>query len=120
MKKVTAILCATALVSILPATPALAEGATVTQEGQCSGFIPNEDGSAGAGLLGELHSVVTKGGNTSLVCKFEFEAGIIPKARRASGFFCSTLAGTTNDSRMVATPEGDATLTCKINASKPS
>ena len=121
MKKVTAILCATALVSVLPATPALAEGATVTiEENACSGFIPNEDGSQGAFLFGDLHSVVTKKESTSLVCKFTFEPGIIETARRASGFPCSTLAGLTNDTRMVASPDGYATLHCRINASKPA
>jgi len=118
MKKLTAILCASALVGVLPAAPALAEGATVTQEGVCSGFIPNEDGTAGDGLIGELHSVITKNGNSSLVCKFTFEAGVIPRAYRATGFACNTLAGFTTESSMVANPDGYATLTCRINANK--
>jgi len=118
MKKLIALVGIAGLATIMPATPAMAEGATVTQEGQCGGFIPTEDGGIGDFLWGELHSVVTKKGSTSLVCKFTFEPGIIDTARRASGFDCLTFAGTTTDSKMVASPDGYATLTCKINANK--
>jgi hypothetical protein len=120
MNKLTAILCATALVSFLPAAPALAEGATVTTEGLCFGFIPTAEGGTSEDFLtGTLHSVVTKNGSTSLVCKFTFDAGIIETARRASDFLCFTFAGSTTDTRMVASPDGYATLHCRINASKP-
>lgn len=120
MKKLIATLGATALMTIMPAAPAMAEGATVTTEGACFGFIPTEEGGVGDGLVGTLHSVVTKNGSTSLVCKFTFEPGLIPRAYKATGFDCNTLAGFTNNSMMIANPDGYATLTCKINASKPA
>ena len=68
-------------------------------------------------MVGTLHSVVTSSGNTSLVCKFDIPAAITPtdSARRAEGFLCGTYLGFTRDSKMVATPGGQATLTCKIN-----
>jgi hypothetical protein len=118
MKKFTTLLGAAALVTIMPATPAAAEGAAVIQDGFCGGFIPTADGGTGQLISGEVHSVTTKKGNTSVVCHFEFEAGLIPKAYHASGFACGTFAGLTTNSRMVANPDGFATLTCKINANK--
>ena len=41
MKKLTALLCASALIMVLPATPALADGAVITPDGICGGFVPN-------------------------------------------------------------------------------
>ena len=88
------------------------QAATVTKDFGCNGFVPG-----GGGLFTtESHSVVTSSGVTSLICKFDIPAGGEPaKATHADGFRCNTFLGSTTESRMVASPGGNATLTCKIN-----
>jgi hypothetical protein len=116
MKKLTAFLCASALVTIFPATPALADGAVITPDGVCGGFVPNEDGSAGDFLLGNISlSNATKSGNLNITCKFDVPDDLVPsKTRKASGFICGFPNGsTTTNSRMVVTPGGSGSLTCK-------
>ncbi|MDP3855601.1 hypothetical protein [Phenylobacterium sp.] len=96
---------------------ATAEPATITKDFGCSGFVPNPDGSP-ASFLGttESHSVVTSSGVTSLVCKFDIPDGAEPaKATQGNDFLCNTYLGLTTDSKMVASPGGNATLTCRIN-----
>ena len=105
------------------AGPAFAQSdnaAVVISEGSCGGFVPTPTGGFGPFMIGSLHSVVTRSGVTSLVCKFDIPAAITPtdRARRAEGFDCLTFLGLTTDSKMVATPGGQATLTCKINGSQ--
>jgi hypothetical protein len=123
MKRVTAILCATALVSFMPATPALAanNGAVITKDGACNGFVPTAGGGVGTFLpVGDITlNVVTKSGNGTIVCKFDVPEGLVPSTvRRASDFPCGILGGGfATSSRMVVTPSGQATLTCHFKAS---
>ena len=116
MNKLLGPLGAAALLAVLPATPALAEGAVITPDGSCGGFVPNEDGSQGSGLLGEISlSNSTKSGNLNITCKFDVPEELVPsKTRKASDFLCAFPDGTLADySRMVVTPGGSGSLTCK-------
>lgn len=91
----------------------------IRADGGCWGFVPSPTGEPAYWLEGSAHTVATSSGNTSLVCKFDIPAGAEPdRATRASGFPCGTYLGLTNDSRMVASPGGQATMTCKINGKK--
>ena len=116
MKKLTALLCASALIMVLPATPALADGAVITPDGICGGFVPNEDGSAGDFLLGEISlSNSTKSGNLNITCKFDVPEELVPpRTRKASNFICGFPDGTiTTNSRMIVTSGGSGSLSCK-------
>lgn len=117
MKTYLAIAAVAFGLTVASAGAAYAEPATVTKDFGCSGFVPNPDGSP-ASYLGttESHSVATSSGVTSLVCKFDIPDGAEPaKATQANDFLCNTYLGLTNDSKMVASPGGNATLTCRIN-----
>jgi hypothetical protein len=116
MNKFFGPLGAAALLAVVPTTPALADGAVITPDGSCGGFVPNADGSQGATLFGEISlSNTTKSGNFNITCKFDVPDELVPsKTRKASGFPCAfpdnTLA---TYSRMVVTPGGSGSLTCK-------
>ena len=117
MKKILAAASCLALVASLGfATPAFADPAVViTADNACVGFVPTPTGGFGTFLIGSLHSVVTSSGNSQLVCKFDITAGQEPaKATRAEGFGCGTFLGFTTDTKMVASPGGQATLVCKV------
>lgn len=111
------------LASVPVMSPAIAQSdnaAYVQHEGQCGGFVPSEDGGSGPFLIGELHQVSTSSGVTTLVCKFDIPEWALPAtATRAEGFPCNTYAGVTTDSKMVASPGGQATLVCRVNEAKP-
>lgn len=109
-----------ALGAAVVAIPATAQSdnaaAVIRADNSCGGFVPTPSGGFGTFLVGELHSVVTSSGNTSLVCKFDIPEGARPAtATHAEGFGCGTFLGGTTDSKMVASPGGQATLTCRIN-----
>lgn len=92
--------------------------ATIIKDGCCFGFVPTDTGGFGAFIFSPdgAHAVLTSSGNQSLVCQFDIPEGLAPaKATQAEGFFCGTYFGLTNDTKMVATPGGRATLTCRIN-----
>lgn len=118
---ISAIALSMVAVSLPVAGPAFAQSdnaaAVITADNACGGFVPSPTGGFGPFMIGSLHSVVTSSGVTSLVCKFDIPAGITPtdSARRAEGFLCGTFLGVTRDSKMVATPGGQATLTCRVN-----
>lgn len=111
---------ALALASTLATTsgPAIAQdgGATVTKDLGCGGFVPTESGGVGAIIYTTEGAVVIKGnGSTSLSCHFDIPPGLEPQTTtRAYGFLCNTWLGSTTDSRMQASPGGNATLTCRI------
>ena len=123
MRKLSCSLAAIALVaaSMIPAAPAMAQSenaADVTKDFGCGGFVPTASGGVASRLrsFDGTHSVTNSAGVTSLVCHFDIPAGREPaKATQASGFGCGTFLGFTTDSKMVASPGGRATLTCKIN-----
>jgi hypothetical protein len=123
MKRVFAILGATALLTIMPTVPAFAENnaASVSEGFGCGGFVPDADGNfPGDGFIftSETHSVISnpkKGSKTTLMCHFDIPEELIPDSiRKSTGFLCLTFLGTTTDSKMLATPDGDATLTCRV------
>ena len=109
---------ALALILSVSHQPALAQsnGATVTKDLGCGGFVPTASGGVGAIIFTTEGSVVIKGnGSTSLSCHFDIPPGLEPKTTtRASGFLCNTWLGSTTDSRMLASSGGNATLTCRI------
>lgn len=94
------------------------QAATIIKDGGCFGFVPTASGGFGAFLFTPdgAHAVETSAGTQSLVCHFDIPAGLEPAtATRAEGFGCGTYFGFTTESKMVATPGGRATLTCKVN-----
>ena len=107
-----------ALAMSLLSQPAAAQsnGASVTKDLGCGGFVPTASGGFGAIIYTTETVVVVKGnGSTSLSCHFDIPAGLEPKTTtRAMGFICFTFLGTTTDSRMLASSGGNATLTCRI------
>ena len=123
MKKiVSAIAGATLLAGSLaaPTVPLAAKSdnaAEIVKDGGCFGFVPDGNGGATTGLFNPegAHAVSTKSGNVTLVCQFDIPEGFEPaKAVKATGFLCGTYFGLTNDSWVLATPGGKATLVCKI------
>ena len=124
----TAILASAAFVAaaLAPVTPAFAAAdpaATVTKDGACSGFVPDADGNPAFVLFTPDggHGVQTNGETQAIICQFDIPDGQEPaKATHAEGFLCVTYGtGFTNDTKMVATPGGRATLVCNINGPKP-
>jgi hypothetical protein len=121
MRKFTALLGVAAMLTILPATPALADGAVVAHDGVCVGALPDGNG----GFLdiyfeGTANIRTTKSGVTTLTCHFSLDPEIVPVANlKARGFLCYTGengAGETHDTRLNISPGGRAVLTC---SSKP-
>ena len=117
MNRIPALLGAAALLTIMPASPALADGAVIYPDGSCGGFVPTADGSQSSDfLLGEISlSNTTKSGNKSITCKFDVPENLIPPTtRKASDFVCGFPDGTlATYSRMIVTKGGSASLTCK-------
>jgi len=114
----TALTLALTVATAPPAISQSANAASISKDFGCGGFVPTDTGGFGSFLISfdGTHSVVTSSGVTSLICKFDIPAGQEPaKATHASGFGCGTFLGFTTDSKMVASPGGNATLTCKIN-----
>lgn len=116
MRKSLAMLGAAALLSVFPATPALAEGATVTKDGVCYAFVP--DGSGGLTsivAIGEALTRTNNSGNTTMTCHFDLDdSQSPPKAARARGFPCETPVGLTHDTRINASSGGRMVMTCRI------
>ena len=105
---------------VMPAAAQSANAATISKDFGCGGFVPTATGGFGSFLVSfeGTQSVSNSAGVTTLICRFNIPAGQEPAtATRASGFGCGTFLGFTTDSKMVATPGGEATLTCKINPS---
>lgn len=105
---------------VMPAAAQSANAATISKDFGCGGFVPTASGGFGPFIVSfeGTHSTTNSAGVTSLVCHFDIPAGLEPAtATKASGFGCGTFLGFTTDSKMVATPGGQATLTCKINPS---
>jgi hypothetical protein len=112
-----ALVLATTVATAQPATAQSANAATITEDFICGGFVPTPTGGIGTVIFSTegTHSVVTSSGVANLVCHFTIPASDVPAtATRASGFACGTFLGGTNDSKMVASPGGYATLTCRV------
>ena len=115
MRRFTATLGAAAMLSIMPATPALAEGAVVNKEdGSCSGIVPDEGGQlTGAVVFGSL-IIRSNSTWTTLTCHFDLTDEEAPvQNTKASGFPCYTPEVTT-DTRINASPGGSMVMTCRI------
>lgn len=115
MRKFSALLGAAALLTILPVTPALADGAVVDKdEGTCSGIVPDADGNlTGAVVFGDL-IVRSNKSWTTLTCHFDLTDEEAPTQNtKASGFDCYTPVLTT-DTRANASPGGRMVVTCRV------
>jgi len=119
MRKFTLLLGAISLASIVPATPAMAEGGIVIGDGTCSGFVPTLEGGKGPSLSGGDVHIVTHGGKSTLTCHLDIPDNLLPpKGVKAVGQTCTTPLGPTNDSKMQASPGGRATGTCWFGRNK--
>lgn len=127
MKKLTALtmvgLTVSSFIPLLSMSAANAQSAmaaTIDQNFDCGGFVPNPDGSPGYPLLtSDSHSVANSGNQTTLSCHFTIPAGEAPtSATHSAGFLCGTFLGFTTDSKMTANPGGNAVLTCRINGNQ--
>jgi len=117
MRKITALLGVTAMLTILPATPALAEGAIVAKDGLCFGALPDGNGGFTDIYFEGTATSRTNKSWTTITCHFSLDPAIIPSGNlKASGFVCSTGAGMTTDSRLNISPGGRAVLTCRSPA----
>ncbi len=78
------------------------------------GFVPGSFSGLGISLSGgQCINVVTPSGQALGRCHFEIPAGFAPaRAIIVTGFACFGPNGQTGDSRFVATPGGQATLSC--------
>lgn len=106
----------------LPTSAQAADGATISKDFGCGGFIPTASGGIGTSIFTteSASSVVSGSGSTTLTCHFDIPAGLEPsKTTRAAGFPCyvydsSNILVTTSDSRMQANSGGNASLSCRI------
>lgn len=116
MRKFVASLGVAALVAVFPATPALANGATIDDGGNCSGRVPDVNGElTGAFVVGDYKSRTTKSGITNFTCHFDLTDEQSPtKGVKARNFLCITPAGETMDSRIQASPGGRMVMTCNV------
>lgn len=116
MRKFTAALGIAALLSIIPATPALAAGGTVGEDGTCSAPIPNADGTfSSVFVIGTSFSRTTKSGVTNFTCHFDLtDEQAPPKSYKSRDFECFTPAGSTTETRLNASPGGRMVMTCTI------
>lgn len=116
MRVTSLIAVAVALAATSQPAAAQTNGATVTKDQGCGGFVPTASGGFGPVIYTTDSVVVVKGnGTTSLSCHFDIPSGLEPKTTtRASGFACYTYLGLTTDSRMLASSGGNATLSCRI------
>ena len=106
----------------LPTNAQAADGATISKDFGCGGFVPTTSGQFGTPIFTTeaASSVVSGSGSTTLTCHFDIPAGLEPpKTTRAVGFPCyvynrSNVLILTSDSRMQANSGGSASLSCRI------
>jgi hypothetical protein len=121
MKRLPALLGAAALLTIMPATPALADG-TIGEDGLCYAGVPNGSGGymPGGLVAGTYFSRTTKSGITNFTCKFDLsDAMTPPKHVKTSDFPCFVSLGggvleTADDQRINVSPGGKMTMVCTI------
>lgn len=118
MQRFLALMGAAALLSIVPATPALADGAVIGEGEDCYGKVPNADGTfptEGDFIAGSYTSRTTKSGITNFTCHFDLtDEQAPPKNRKASNFACGTPMGLATSSRINASPGGRMVMTCSV------
>ena len=110
---------AVALALTLASQPAAAQSdnaATISKDGLCFGSVPTADGGLGAPIETSIsQSVTTKSGVTTVTCHFNIPGDLIPATTtRAVGLPCFVAGTETTDSRMTATPGGQAVLVCRV------
>jgi hypothetical protein len=114
MRKLTAMLGAAAMLSIVPATPVLGQ-VVDTRDGICYMIVPDVNGAlTGANVEGSLHVRSNKTW-TTMTCHFDLtEDQVPPKTVHARGFPCAIppLPPTT-DTRATANNGGRMVLTCR-------
>ena len=116
MRKFIAALGMAALVAVVPATPALADGAVIDEGGSCFSLVPDGNGGlSDIAVTGDYKSRSTKSGITNFTCHFDLTDEEAPaKGVKATGFPCITPGGTTFDSRIQASPGGRMVMTCNV------
>ena len=77
--------------------------------------IPDFD--TGMLYFGKVHSVTNQNGNSILMCKSKDALGTGNK-REWRDFPCSTFLGSTNNSYLNISAEGNATMRCKVKKPK--
>ena len=115
MRRFIGLLGAAAILTILPATPALADGAVIDKEdGTCSGVVPDASGNlTGAIVFGDL-IVRSNKSWTTLTCHYDLTDSEAPaKNTKAHGFPCYTPV-LTLDPRANASPGGRMVVTCRV------
>lgn len=121
MRKAIAILATAALLSFIPASPALAEGATIDKDsGTCTGLVPDANGNliytSDADIVYGTLLVRKNKSWTTMTCHFTLdEAHTPPQTTKASGFVCYT-PEPTYDTRANASSGGRMVVTCRIRA----
>lgn len=108
----------------LPTSVQAADGATISKNFGCGGFIPTASGEFGTPIFTteSVSSVVSGSGSITLTCHFDIPAGLEPpKTTRAAGFPCYVFDSSsafilTSDSRMQANSGGQASLSCRIRS----
>ena len=113
MRKLTTLLGVVAMLTILPATPARAEGTIVAHDGLCGGLLPDGNGGfTDIVFFGTANTRITKSGITTVTCHFTLDPSIIPEGRlQARGFDCYTkenFEGLTNNTRLNVSAGGRA------------
>jgi hypothetical protein len=119
MRRFTALLGVAAMLTIIPATPALAQ-AVVAHDGVCGGALPDgEGGFTEIFFFGTANTRTNKSG-TTVTCHFTLDPAIIPAGNlKASGFDCYVGeggTGLTTDTRLNISPGGRAVLTCRLRS----
>ena len=113
MRRFLALAGMAALLSIAPATPALADG-SIGEDGICIAGVPDGNGGFIGPVEGTSFSRTTKSGITNYTCHFDLDELAPPKNRKASGFPCLTPAGIADESRLNASPGGRMTMNCTV------
>ena len=116
----TGLLGASAMLSIVPATPAAAQ-VVDTRDGICNMIVPDVNGNlTGAHVEGTLF-VRTNKSWTTMTCHFDLaEEDLPPKTVHARGFPCAIPPlPTTTDTRATANTGGRMVLTCRIQTPTP-
>lgn len=116
MRRFIAALGAVALAAVIPATPALAEGAILIDGDYCYSIVPDSSGQlTGESVVGTFTSRTTKSGITNFKCHFNLVGDEIPATTvKASGFWCNTPGGLTNDTSINANSGGSMVMSCTI------
>lgn len=121
MRKYVAMFAAGAMASIIPMTPALADGSIVSSGDLCTGFVPGPNGELTFPLLRTYDShLVVNGGWATLSCHFDIPDAQLPsKGVKSSAVTCDIPGyGFADETRMSASPGGRAVGTCRKKLSK--